>query len=299
MLNIKKLLFLVSFFFSLSVFAADRSEELKLMHIGNSFSWNSTEYLPQLAEAGKKKIGIFAASKGGCSLQCHADFLKKAQRNEPEGNVYKATEFLQKYSGTMPSLSLVDALKAVKWDVITIQQASRQSYDLDSYEPHGNKLLAQIKLHAPSAKILLHKTWAYHDEHPMFKQTLEGPHDHLEMHKQITKAYRQFGEKYQLPLIPSADAILLAYQQLPKAEKVEITSEKEQESIKLSSNMLYSNDGYHLDIAGKYLTACVWYEIIFNESVVSVDYFPEGLDADYALALRELAHQVVNQKGVE
>ncbi|MGP9801285.1 DUF4886 domain-containing protein [Rheinheimera sp. NSM] len=304
MLNVRYLLFLLGCYFGFSACATAGPDELKLMHIGNSFSWNSTHYLPQLARAGGRKITIFAASKGGCSLQCHADFLQLARQNEPDGRAYKVTRVLKNYTGAVPNVSLDDALKAEKWDVITIQQTSRQSVDLATFEPYGETLISQIKRDAPGAKILLHKTWAYHDEHLMFKQQQEGPVSHTDMHSQLTQAYNRFAARYGLAIIPSADAMSLAYQQLPKADDEEKASTNNTKqaasienapSIKQRSNMLYSDDGAHLDIAGKYLTASVWYEVLFNESVVNVDFVPEGLDAKFAAELRALAHRAVKQ----
>jgi hypothetical protein len=304
--KIKWLLLLVGCYLGFAAVAADSRDELKLMHIGNSFSQNSTQYLPELAKAGGKKITIFAAVKGGCSLQCHADLLQLAQQNKPEGSGYGIAQDRQSAEGAMQGVSLSDALKAEPWDIITVQQGSRQSFVTASYEPHGERLIAQIKRDAPDAKILLHKTWAYHDGHRMFKeqQNKKKPVNHVDMHNQLTQAYNRFAARYRLAIIPSADAMSLAYQQLLKADKLNRvgTSPKEQaavvnstSSIKQSSNMLYSDDGAHLDIAGKYLTAGVWYEVLFNESVVDVDFVPKGLDAALAAELRMLAHQAVKQ----
>ncbi|MEE2026120.1 DUF4886 domain-containing protein, partial [Alkalimonas mucilaginosa] len=291
MFYIRYLLFIVCSSFICFGNATDNSEEFKLMHIGNSFSNNSTEYLSQLAEAGGKKITIYAATKGGCSLQCHADFLQLAQQNKPEGITYNVTPALKNHYGAMRSISLIDALKAEQWDFITIQQASRQSINIDSFEPYGGKLIEQIKSNAPSASIMVHKTWAYHDEHRMLKEQGEGPANHLAMHQELSEAYQQFAAKYELPLIPSADAMSLAYQQLSRTD-----TGPRMQYIRFSSNSLYDNDGAHLGVAGKYLTASVWYEVLFNESVVHVDFVPEELDVDFARQLRELAHKVVQQR---
>lgn len=296
MLNVRYLLLLLGCYFGLTAFAEAGSGSLKLMHIGNSFSQNSTEYLPALAKAGGKKITIFGATKGGCSLQCHAEFLKLAQQNKTEGSAYTLAGAQQSTESTAQSISLTDALKAEQWDVITVQQASRQSIDPASFEPYGEMLISQIKRDAPGAEIMLHKTWAYHDEHRMFKeqQSKKKPVNHVDMHNQLTQAYNQFAARYSLAIIPSADAMFLAYQQLLKEDNVGIAADK-LSYIRHSSKMLYSNDGYHLEIAGKYLTASVWYEVLFNESVVDVDFVPKGLDAEFAAELRMLAHQAVTQ----
>ena len=52
-------------------------------------------------------------------------------------------------------------------------------------------------------------------------------------------------------------------------------------------------DGHHANLAGEYLGACVWYEVLFGESVVENRYVPEGLAPDYAAFLQETAHRAV------
>ena len=52
-------------------------------------------------------------------------------------------------------------------------------------------------------------------------------------------------------------------------------------------------DGHHANMAGEYLGACVWFEVIFGRSVEDNRFVPAGLDADYAKFLRATAHRAV------
>ena len=45
-------------------------------------------------------------------------------------------------------------------------------------------------------------------------------------------------------------------------------------------------DGHHANLAGEYLGACVWYEVLFGESVVGNKYVPPGLDPARVLPSR-------------
>lgn len=52
-------------------------------------------------------------------------------------------------------------------------------------------------------------------------------------------------------------------------------------------------DGHHANLEGEYPVACVYYEVIFVESVVGNSYVPEGIDPEYARFLQETAHRSV------
>ena len=52
-------------------------------------------------------------------------------------------------------------------------------------------------------------------------------------------------------------------------------------------------DGHHAGMLGEYLGACVWYEMLFRETVVGNTFLPKGMpqeDADY---LQKVAHRAV------
>jgi hypothetical protein len=52
-------------------------------------------------------------------------------------------------------------------------------------------------------------------------------------------------------------------------------------------------DGHHANMAGEYLGACVWYEVLFGESVVGNSFVAPGLDKAYGRFLQETAHKAV------
>ena len=52
-------------------------------------------------------------------------------------------------------------------------------------------------------------------------------------------------------------------------------------------------DGHHASDAGQYLAACVFYEVLFGESVVGNKFAPPDLDPAYVRFLQETAHQAV------
>jgi hypothetical protein len=54
-------------------------------------------------------------------------------------------------------------------------------------------------------------------------------------------------------------------------------------------------DGHHANMAGQYLGACVWYEVLFGKTVVGNAFVPEGLNPAYATFLQETAHMAVEK----
>lgn len=54
-------------------------------------------------------------------------------------------------------------------------------------------------------------------------------------------------------------------------------------------------DGHHANTAGEYLGACVFYEVLFGDSVVGNTFIPSGLGSAYAKFLQETAHQTVQK----
>ena len=58
-------------------------------------------------------------------------------------------------------------------------------------------------------------------------------------------------------------------------------------------------DGHHASVAGEYLGGCVFYEVLFGETVVGNTFIPPGLDAAYARFLQETAHKAVEKRQLQ
>ena len=60
--------------------------------------------------------------------------------------------------------------------------------------------------------------------------------------------------------------------------------------------MKLSMDGHHASILGEYLGACVWYEVLFGESVVGNSFVLNGIEEDDTRFLQEVAHKAVQAR---
>jgi hypothetical protein len=289
------------------VFAAE-AKTVRILSIGNSFSRNATNHLDDLAEAGGHTLIHTPIVVGGASLELHSEkAIAHAKDRKDKAGLYNNGR------------SLVQELKAEKWDYVTIQQASIKSHDLATYQPHASRLWEIIQKNAPSAKLLVHQTWAYRNDDPRFTRPnseVNGPKTHAQMHAMLSAAYAAVAKELGGRILPVGDAMYLAdtdkkwgYQpdtafDFEKAVYPQLPNQK----YSLHTGWLWRTpkgnpkgkkalgmDGHHAGIAGEYLGACVWYEVLFEESAVGNRYIPQGMEADYARFLQETAHRAVTK----
>ncbi len=288
--------------FCVSSFAGE-AKTVKLLTIGNSFSANATHHLGDLAKAGGHKLVHQPLVIGGASFQVHAE---KAQKHEAEPK--------DKAGLYTSGRGLKENLELDRWDYVTIQQASIKSHDFATYQPYAGWLRDYVAKHAPQAKLLVHETWEYRKDDPRFTKPSGKPGEPTtqdEMYTGLHAAYDKIAAELGARIIPSGDAFHLAdtdarwgYQTDmsfdPKAAKQPALPNqthslhvgwlwKKQKDGKTALGM----DGHHANMAGEYLGACVWYEVLFGESAVGSTFVPKGLDADYARFLQETAHRAV------
>ena len=292
--------------FTVASFTAE-AKTVRILTIGNSFSRNATNHLDDLALAGGHILIHTPLVIAGASFQVHAD---KARKNmeDPTGKAGLYTN----------GRGLKENLVAEKWDYVTIQQASIKSHDFGTYQPFAGILRDLISEHAPQAKLLIHQTWAYRVDDPRFsaKTPKAGePKTQEEMYHGLTSAYDRLAAEFGAKVIPVGDAMHAADSDpewgfkpdtafdVKTAKQPELPGQthslhvgwrwvKSKDGKKTTLGM----DGHHANLAGEYLGACVWYEVLFGESAVGNSYIPRGMDADYAHFLHRTAHQAVQAR---
>lgn len=281
-------------------------QSVKLLHIGNSFSNNATSYLPALAKAGGKDLLVAGTILGGCSLERHAKHLAEAKAGDPAGSPYATSKSL-KLPAEKKKISVPEALEAQEWDFVTIQQRSASSFLPESYEPYATQLISEIKEKAPQATILIHQTWPYRPDHALLAREKMTPE---QMYEGLVDAYSQLGERHGLGFLPSGNAVYAATQTPEWSYSPDPDynyddpnpTEGPKEKGLYPGNVLRKDkngklrkvlDASHMNPAGRYLTGCVWYEILFNDSVLDVNYTPKGLTPEQTAQLRRIAHETV------
>jgi hypothetical protein len=282
---------------------AKSGKTVRLLTVGNSFSQNATRYLPNLATAGGHTLIHRPIVVGGASVQLHAE---KAQKHDED-----ATDKTGLYAN---GRSLQQELSAEPWDFVTIQQASLKSHDLSTYRPYAAQLRDYIAKYAPSAKLLVHETWAYRCDDPRFavKSPKPGePATQEAMYRGLADAYRTIATELGARLIPVGDAFYQADHEPQWGYRPDADFDFQNAQSPALPNQTHSlhvgwrwaqqkdgppklgMDGHHANTAGEYLGACVFYEVLFGDSVVGNAFVPPGLDPAYAKLLQETAHRAV------
>ena len=275
---------------------------VRLLTVGNSFSHNATHYLGDIAKAAGNQLVLREVNIGGSSFEVHWTKVQQIESdpNDPRG-LYASNK------------SLKQELEAGTWDFITIQQASIKSHDLSTYQPFAGKLKDHIKKYAPNAEILMHETWEYRVDDSRFsvKTPKSGePSKQEDMYKMLASAYRATAKELGLRLIPVGDAFDVANHDpkwgyhrdtkfdVKKAKPGELPDQthslnKGWEWTTKNGKPTLAMDGHHANAAGEYLGACVFYEVLFGQSVIGNKFVPKGVDADFAAFLQETAHKAV------
>ncbi|WP_342331751.1 DUF4886 domain-containing protein [Pedobacter sp. FW305-3-2-15-E-R2A2] len=294
---LKKALLLSLLLISQVSFGQVAEKALRLFIIGNSFSQNATAYLPNLVKENNQQLVVGRAELGGHSLQQHWEYAEAAEANpeDPKGKPYNGK-------------SLRMLLSAGTWDVVTMQQFSYLSADVDSYSPYAQKLYNYIKSLQPNAKILLHQGWAYRSDAKKFGRVApEQPaKTQEEMWQKSRAAYHAVAKQLNVSLIPVGDA----FNAVATGSEYRFTKDMNFDydhpvfpNLPIQTNSI--NMGYywkdnvlvfdpnHANEAGRYLGSLIWYAVLFKESPEKVKYQPKEVPAGFAAYLRSVAAKTV------
>jgi len=289
-----------------TVMAADNGpsgREVKVLAVGNSFSVNAKQYFNDFnQEDPAHKLTMKVAYIPGCPLDLHVKLARKheADPNDPAGKPYP--------DGANGKSSLKTLLLEQPWDIITIQQASWQSADINSYRPHAAVLVEYIRKYCPNTPIMVHETWAYRNDDPIFRS---GNYSSEMMYQKLHAAYRTIADELgKLKLIPVGSAFnkannrsdwqfaadpafkpeQMVYPQVPQQPhslNIGWYWEKSGDGHKLKM------DGHHANDAGCYLAGLVWREKILGIDAREIRFRPANISERDAAVLREVAHETV------
>lgn len=292
------ILLLISFAGPVSLFGqGDSIKPLRLFIIGNSFSQNASQFLPQIVKEGGHALVIGRAELGGCPLSRHWDLaeLNSKDSSDPKGKPYGGK-------------SLKQMLGNGTWDVVTIQQYSLFSSNLETYQPYAKKLYDFIKSIQPNARIVMHQTWAYRSDSRDFGQVGDSlsAKSSKEMFEKSRNAYRTIANELGIGVIPVGSAFWLVSSDRKYSFKPDPSFDyktavypnlpAEQNSLNIgyswTADRKLNFDAHHANQAGCYLGALVWYRFLFNEDPRKVTFKPEKVSPEFAAFLRKTARKV-------
>ena len=283
--------------------ATKPAKTVSLLTVGNSFSQNATRFLAKLASASGNVLVHHQAVIGGATMAQHWEKAEQFEKDPQDKRGFYGSK-----------RSLQQELRAEPWDFVTIQQASIRSHDVDTYRPYAGQLHAYIKKHAPQAEVLLHQTWEYRCDDPRFAAKSPKPGEPATqdaMYQDLTRAYTTIAAELGVRLIPVGDAFHLADTNLSwryQPDRKFDFQTAQPPALPDQTHSLHAGwrwqkgedgkqalrmDGHHAGTAGEYLGGCVWYEVLFGESVVGNGFVPSGLTSAEIRFLQETAHQAV------
>jgi len=291
-----------------AMYGADNAggKTVHLLTVGNSFSHNATHYLGDLARASGDTLVLHEDNVGGASMELHWGKAEAADAHPGDkAGVYTGGK------------SLKDDLTSGHWDFVTIQQASIKSHDIKTYRPFAKELSDYIKKYAPDTTLLIHETWEYRVDDPRFSAKAPAPGEPKsqdEMYQGLSSAYSTISKDLGLRRLPVGDAFHIANHdskweyhapQPPFDSKSAAPGTLPNQTHSLNVGWSWKKqpdgttkltmDGHHASMAGEYLGACVWYEVMFGKDVEKNPFVPQGLDPEYAKFLRETAHRAVQE----
>jgi hypothetical protein len=284
------------------------ARSVRVFVIGNSFSGNATRYLSQLAEDGKQNLIIGRAELPGHSLRQHWSYVEAAEANpeDPKGRPY-----------ANKTQSLKELLAKDKWDIVTIQQNSMNSSNVESYRPYAQNLRDYIKKQQPQAEVVIHQTWAYRKDAQRFGLIDGGGHAQNQqgMWEKSRAAYNTVAKEINSRIIPVGDAFWNVTSNPKWAYKKDESYDFQKPNypnLPIQTNSLYTGyswkkstapegsysltlDANHANSAGCYLGGLVWYGFLFGKSPEKLTFRPPNVSEKFASHLRKVAWQTLKK----
>lgn len=282
---------------------AKPAKTVRLLTVGNSFSQNATRFLGKLAVASGNALIHHPAAVGGATMALHWQKAEQFEKDPQNTNGFYSSK-----------RSLQQELRAEPWDFVTIQQASIQSHNVATYRPYASQLHAYIKKHAPQAEVLVHETWAYRCDDPRFDVKNPKPVEPATqeaMYQALASAYRTIASELGSRLIPVGDAFHMADTHPERGYKPDTAFDFKAAQPPALPNQAHSIhagwrwqkqpsgapklqlDGHHAGVAGEYLGACVFFEVLYGQTAVGNPFVPAGVAPEDARFLQQTAHQAV------
>ncbi len=279
-------------------------DTLNILTIGNSFADSAARALPPVVRSAGAKLNLQKANFGGCELRRHWSYMAAELANPADCRIY-------------PHRPLNCTLRETPWDIVTIQQASHESWRSETFQPYAQNIVNFVREYAPDAEIVIQQTWAYRADHPQFKAGSEWGISQSEMYNRLTVNYKRLsGELGNLRIIPTGYAVQLA-RKLQSVSFVPMSDEEQSRLVhpdlppqagSLVGRHYYLKnedtqefelkaDLIHLNSRGEYLQAMVWFGMLYEADVTKLDYVSEDIGAADAAFLRSIAKMAIEKAG--
>jgi hypothetical protein len=234
---------------------------MNVLSIGNSFSDNAHRYLHKIGRLDNRhNVYTYNLYIGGCPLSTHYRNMHSDER------AYAVTI---NGMGTLTKLSIKEALLAMDWDVVTLQQASHFSTNYATYQPYISEIAELVRYYCPKAKIVIHQTWAY--EQGSEKLAKLNYENSIDMYRDLATCYENAAKD------TNANAIIPAGYAMQALAKL---------------GYAVHADTFHANSLGKLVIAATWYQALTGRSIKELDFSYFDFDAPIGAEEIELAKRV-------
>ena len=198
-------------------------------------------------------------------------------------------------------------LATQKWDVVTLQQASHESWKPESFHPWADSLVATVRSLAPDAEIVWHETWSYNAADARIGGKFpDWPFDQAGMYARVETNALALARDFGLRVIPVGLAVQKRRAALAAAGPVfDPAALSPGDPIDLRGEPVgalgwkdgrISGDTIHLNRSGEYLQAATWLGFLFGRDVRELSFAPaDAGDDETRAALRAAAQDALDE----
>ena len=291
---------------------------LRLLSIGNSFTLSVCRQLPPMAAHEGRDLRFANLFIGGCSLRRHAENLEKSAA-DPSFRPYRLNTYGFAPEEGLPAegeASSNELLARGDWDVVTVQQASHESWDYANYQPFGHAVVSAVRAACPKAEVVIQQTWAYRADDDRIRPGGAWGFDQAGMADRVFAAYERFGADEGIarriptgravwisrrrelsPFQPYDPATLPSYRwpDLPP-QAGDVVGQMSWRRNWETGEMEIGRDTIHLNPRGEYLQALTWFGFLFGADPTAVSYVSPHVGDRDARFLRLCARDALAQK---
>lgn len=287
---------------------ADSSENhagpVRVLTVGNSFSDSLLTDFPGVAESLGVKLDFTSLYIGGCSLRRHVENLRRD--GERDFAPYSLMRVVCGKRLPERKANLGEVLRKEKYDIITMHQASPDSWCAETYAPAGDELLAAIRKWQPQAKVLVQETWSYT---PWDARLAQWGITADEMYAGIHRACTAFAARHGLHVIPMGAGVERWRRVLPVRYAENSFGgdlcggrwRKPEEMFVRTATGSWRPapkcDVFHLNERGEYFQALLWTADLFHVDARRCAYAPKALDEATAIRIREVVMETLEGSG--
>ena len=185
----------------------------------------------------------------------------------------------QTYQGHFNDVTSLSKINAQAWDCVVLQAQSQEpSFSPSQVNsqtlPYAVRLDSIIQQNNACTETLFFETWGRKNGDASNCGSYAPVCTYLGMQDRLRASYKLFADTTYSIMSPAGEAW--------------------RKSIALNPGLeLYQSDQSHPSLEGSYLTACVFYEVLFHKSVLTNTY-TAGISTGAVSFLQQIAHDVVN-----